>query len=69
MVSGISWVRDMKTLDKNNADQLNLNDIAQVSLQTLKPICFDPYSRNRATGSFILIDELSNNTVAAGMIV
>ena len=69
IVSNIAWVRDMKTLDKNSADQLNLNDIALVGVQTLKPICFDPYTRNRATGSFILIDELNNNTVAAGMIV
>jgi small GTP-binding protein len=69
LVSNIRWVRDMKTLDKNSADQMNLNDIAEVEMQTLKPICFDPYSKNRGTGSFILIDELTNNTVAAGMIV
>jgi sulfate adenylyltransferase subunit 1 len=69
MVSEIQWVRDMKTLEKNPASELNLNDIAQVEVQTLKPICYDPYTRNRATGSFILIDELNNNTVAAGMIV
>jgi sulfate adenylyltransferase large subunit len=69
MAGNILWVRDMKTLDKNAAQELNLNDIARVEIQTLKPVCFDPYSRNRATGSFILIDELTNNTVAAGMIV
>src|SRR5260221_5896783 len=69
MVADISWVRDMKTLDKNKAKELNLNDIARAEIQTLKPICFDSYTRNRATGSFILIDELTNNTVAAGMIV
>ncbi len=69
VVDSISWVRDMKTLEKNSASQLDLNDIGLVSLQTLKPICFDPYARNRVTGSFILIDELNNNTVAAGMIV
>jgi sulfate adenylyltransferase subunit 1 (EFTu-like GTPase family) len=68
MVSGIQWVRDMKTLEKNPAQDLALNDIAWVEIQTLKPICFDPYARNRSTGSFILIDELNNNTVAAGMI-
>jgi sulfate adenylyltransferase large subunit len=68
MVSGIQWVRDMKTLEKNPASELNLNDIALVEVQTLKPICYDPYTRNRGTGSFILIDELNNNTVAAGMI-
>ncbi len=69
LVDNILWVRDMKTLDKNLAEQLNLNDIARVNVQTLKPICFDPYDRNWATGSFILIDELTNNTVGAGMIV
>ena len=69
MVSGIQWVRDMKTLEKNPAPELNLNDIARVEIQTLKPICYDPYTRNRATGSFILIDELTNTTAAAGMVV
>ena len=68
VVEGIEWVRDMKTLEKKSAPQLNLNDIALVKIQTLKPICFDPYAKNRVTGSFILIDELTNNTVAAGMI-
>ena len=69
MVAGIQWVRDMKTLEKNPANELNLNDIARVEIQTLKHICYDPYTRNRATGSFILIDELTNTTAAAGMIV
>jgi sulfate adenylyltransferase large subunit len=68
MVS-IKEVVDMKTLEKRSAEKLELNDIALVEIQTLKPICFDPYARNRATGSFILIDELNNNTVAAGMVV
>ena len=68
LVADIQWVRDMKTLDKNKATELNLNDIARVEIQTLKPLCLDPYTRNRATGSFILIDELTNSTVAAGMI-
>jgi sulfate adenylyltransferase subunit 1 (EFTu-like GTPase family) len=69
MVGTIQWVADMATMQKHDAAQLNLNDIALVEIQTLKPICFDPYTRNRSTGSFILIDELNNNTVAAGMIV
>ncbi len=46
-----------------------MNDIARVKVQSLKPLYFDPYKKNRNTGNFILIDELSNNTVAAGMIV
>jgi len=69
IVTDIQWVVDMKTLDKTKPETLNLNDIARVEIQTLKPLCLDPYTRNRGTGSFILIDELTNNTVAAGMIV
>ena len=45
-----------------------LNDIGRVRLRTSKPLAFDPYARNRATGSFILIDEATNDTVGAGMI-
>ena len=46
-----------------------LNDIGRVRLRTSTPLAFDPYARNRATGSFILIDEATNDTVGAGMIV
>jgi bifunctional enzyme CysN/CysC len=49
--------------------ELALNDIGRVRLRTSKPLAFDPYARNRATGSFILIDETTNDTVGAGMIV
>jgi len=48
--------------------ELGLNDIGKVRLRTSAPLAFDPYSTNRRTGSFILIDEASNATVAAGMI-
>jgi sulfate adenylyltransferase large subunit len=48
--------------------ELALNDIGRVRLRTSKPLAFDPYARNRATGSFILIDEATNETVGAGMI-
>ena len=50
------------------AVELGLNDIGRVRLRTSKPLAFDPYARNRATGSFILIDETTNDTVGAGMI-
>ena len=50
------------------ASQLGLNDIGRVRLRTSKPLAFDPYRRNRSTGSFILIDEGTNDTVGAGMI-
>jgi sulfate adenylyltransferase subunit 1 (EFTu-like GTPase family) len=49
--------------------ELALNDIGRVRVRTSKPLAFDPYARNRATGSFILIDEATNDTVGAGMIV
>ena len=50
------------------AVELGLNDIGRVRLRTSKPLAFDSYERNRATGSFILIDETTNDTVGAGMI-
>jgi bifunctional enzyme CysN/CysC len=61
---------DMHTLD-DVADprELVLNDIGQVRLRTSGPIMVDPYERNRVTGAFILIDESTNDTVGAGMIV
>jgi bifunctional enzyme CysN/CysC len=64
----IRHVMDMRTLDPGPAAELRLNDIAEVEIETHHPIFFDPYRRNRATGSFILIDMTSNRTVAAGMI-
>ncbi len=60
---------DVHTLAPDGAaDSLALNDIGRVRLRTSKPLAFDPYARNRATGSFILIDETTNDTVGAGMI-
>jgi len=46
-----------------------MNDIGQVSFKLSQPLCADPYAANRTTGAFILIDEASNNTVGAGMIL
>jgi bifunctional enzyme CysN/CysC len=51
------------------AGQLGLNDIGRVRLRTSKPLAFDAYRANRATGSFILVDETTNDTVGAGMIL
>jgi sulfate adenylyltransferase subunit 1 len=48
---------------------LQMNDIARVGVRSQQPLLIDSYARNRATGSFILIDEATNNTVGAGMIV
>ncbi|MFH1632347.1 MAG: GTP-binding protein [bacterium] len=60
---------DVQTLKRDASDRVGLNDIARLTLKTDRPICFDPYRRNRSTGSFILIDPESRETAAAGMIV
>ena len=70
LVKELKYKMDISTLHKLEDDrEVRLNDIARISLQTSAPLHYDRYRRNRATGSFILIDEQTNNTVAAGMIV
>jgi bifunctional enzyme CysN/CysC len=60
---------DVATLTSTpNGDSLGLNDIARVSVRCAGELVFDPYVENRTTGAFILIDEATNDTVAAGMI-
>jgi bifunctional enzyme CysN/CysC len=59
---------DVDTLHRETGVALALNDIGRVEVATAHPIFFDPYSRNQATGSFILVDPYTNVTVAAGMI-
>ncbi|MFN0103299.1 MAG: sulfate adenylyltransferase subunit CysN [Bryobacteraceae bacterium] len=59
---------DVNTLHGLEATQLGLNDIASVVVTTHRPIYFDPYHKHRTTGAFILIDPLTNSTLAAGMI-
>ena len=59
---------NINTLEKEAGTALGLNDIGAVVIETQKPIFCDPYRRNRTTGSFILIDALTNATIAAGMI-
>ena len=60
---------DINTLEHHPASQLGLNEIGRVHLRCSAPLMIDPYSRNRTTGSFILIDESTNDTVAAGMVL
>jgi sulfate adenylyltransferase subunit 1 len=59
---------DINTLTEAPAAQLEMNDIASLEFQTHLPLFFDAYKTNRATGSFVLIDPISNATVGAGMI-
>ena len=50
------------------ADTLSLNEVGVVTLRTTEPVFVDDYRHSRATGSFVLIDEMTNQTVAAGMV-
>lgn len=70
MVKSIQYKLDINTLHRNMEDRhIGMNDIARVQLRVTQPLFTDPYSRNRQTGSVILVDEFSNNTVAAGMVI
>ncbi|MBI0416988.1 MAG: sulfate adenylyltransferase subunit CysN [Nitrosospira sp.] len=68
VVSQPSYRIDVNTLNHEPADTLRMNDIGRVTFRVQQPLMCDDYQYNNATGSFIVIDELSNNTVAAGMI-
>ncbi|TQM33658.1 adenylyl-sulfate kinase [Nocardia bhagyanarayanae] len=68
-VRSLDYRLDVNTLHRDeNAESLSLNEIGRIQLRTRQPLLFDPYRRNRSTGSFVLVDEATNNTVAAGMI-
>ncbi len=67
-VNQIRYRVDINTLEHAPATKLDMNDIAAVDVKTTLPLIFDPYRLNRTTGSFILIDPLTNATVAAGII-
>jgi len=69
MVASIDFRRDIHTLNKDAADELAMNEIGQITFKLMKPIHCDSYADNRMTGSFIVIDTFTNNTVGAGMIV
>ena len=69
VVSTLRYRVDVNTLHRSQAQQLGLNEIGRCVLTLGQPIAHDPYGRNRATGAFIIIDRVSNNTVGAGMIL
>ena len=70
MVKELQYRVDVNTLHRDEeAISLDLNEIGRIRLRTTSPMFVDSYRRNRATGGFILIDEASNNTVGAGMVV
>jgi bifunctional enzyme CysN/CysC len=65
----VNSMRRVAAAEDGQAPRLRLNEIARVHVTLHRPLAFDPYSRNRQTGAFILIDRLTNATVAAGMIL
>ncbi len=68
-IDTLKYKINVNTLEKLKTDNLELNDIARVVITTNKPLYFDPYKKNRATGAFILIDPVTHNTSAVGMII
>lgn len=67
-IDELVYAINIDSSDKQSADTLKLNEIGRVSLSAHAPLMFDSYQKNRGTGAFILIDEASHHTVAAGMI-
>jgi len=68
-IDSIRYKIDVNTLTKSEIDHFSLNEIGRVIITTNKPLFFDPYKKNRNTGSFVLIDPVTNNTCAVGMII
>ncbi len=68
LLSSPQYRVNVNTLEQEPADTFTLNDIGRISIKTAQPVAFEPYRRNRSAGSFIVIDETNNNTVAAGLI-
>ncbi len=68
-ISNLRFRVDVNTLHRSQADGLGLNEIGRCTVALTRPIAYDPYVRNRQTGSFIIIDRLTNSTVGAGMIL
>ncbi len=69
MIKTVNYRTNIETYAKEKEDkEIKMNDIANITVMTAKPMFFDPYQKNRTTGSVIIIDEGTNETVAAGMI-
>jgi sulfate adenylyltransferase subunit 1 len=70
IIREVNYKVDINSLEKNFADnQIGLNEIAEVTIRTTQPLFFDSYRKNRITGSLVLIDEGTNETICAGMII
>ena len=70
VIKDVRYKMNINTLSRDmEFDSISMNDIARIQIRTTKPLFFDSYNRNRITGSVILVDEGSHETVAAGMII
>ena len=69
LVSQLNYRVDVNTLQQDSVSQLKMNEIGRARLKTQQPLMCDAYDNNRATGNFIMIDEATYNTVAAGMVI
>jgi bifunctional enzyme CysN/CysC len=70
LVKDLQYRLDVNTLHRDeSATTLSLNEIGRVTIRTTQPLFYDEYRRNRATGSFVLVDETTNDTIAGGMIL
>jgi sulfate adenylyltransferase subunit 1 len=70
IIKSVNYKMNMNTLEKDIDDPtVNMNDIASISIRTAKPLYYDPYKKNNITGSIIVVEEGTNETVAAGMIL
>ena len=70
MIKEVIYKYDIKNFERNKEDKsLGMNDIAKVKIRTTRPLMVDSYRENRSTGSIILVDETTNETVAAGMVI
>lgn len=70
VIKEVNYKMDINTLHRLEDDkEISMNDIGRITIRTTKPLFFDSYRRNRNTGSIILVDEATNETVAAGMII
>ena len=70
IIKEVKYKMDVNTLHRlEDEKEIGLNDIGRITVRTTKPLFFDSYRRNRNTGSIILVDEATNETVAAGMII
>lgn len=70
MIKDVMYKIDINTYNREEDDkELNMNDIARVKIRTTRPLMVDEYRDNRITGSFVLIDDVTHETVAAGMIL